>query len=122
LTAFGLGFTPHVQGQPCTELHLRAHAVDVLLHLAIAPIAPLYGIGRRGEQRSIEKRQRFFPRRGKALLQCVTEGGEPLDASPPLGQFVEGRLGPPAPLEQGLPLFHDRPQRVELGQPTSATP
>ena len=85
-------------------------------------MAAFHGIGRRGEQRLIEKRQRFFQRGGKELLQRVTEGGEPLDAPPQLGQFVEGRLGPTAPIEQGIHLFHDRPQRVELGQPTSATP
>ena len=68
VAAFGLGFTPHIQGQPCTDLHLRAHAVDVLLHLAIAPVAPLYCIGRRGEQRIIEKRQRFFQRGAKSFF------------------------------------------------------
>jgi type IV secretory pathway TraG/TraD family ATPase VirD4 len=34
LTAFGLGFTPHIQGQAGTDLRLRPHPVDTLLHLA----------------------------------------------------------------------------------------
>jgi hypothetical protein len=47
LTAFGLGFPPHVQRKACTDLHLRAHAIDVALHLAIAPVAALLSmIGR----------------------------------------------------------------------------
>src|SRR2546426_5951297 len=31
LTAFGLGFTPHIQGQAGTDLRLRPHPVDTLL-------------------------------------------------------------------------------------------
>ena len=51
LTAFGLGFTPHIQCQAGTDLYLRAHAVDVLLHLAIAPVAPFHGMRSGGQQR-----------------------------------------------------------------------
>ena len=115
LTAFGLGFTPHIQRQAGTDLRLRAHAVDLLLHLAIAPVAPLHRIRGRGQQRVIEKRQGFFQRGGKELLQRVTEGGEPLDATPQLGQFVEGGLGPTAPIEQRVHLLHDRTQRTVTG-------
>src|SRR4029453_14065256 len=39
LTAFGLGFTPHIQGQAGTDLHLCPHPIDTLLHLAIASVA-----------------------------------------------------------------------------------
>ena len=99
LTAFGLGFTPHVQRQACADLPLRAYAIDVALHLAIAPVAAFHRIGRRGEQLIIEKRQRFVQRGGKELLQRLTEGGEPLDTPPQLGQFGEGRRGPTAPIE-----------------------
>ena len=81
LTACGLGFTPHIQGQPCTDLHLRAYPVDLLLHLAIAPVAPLHRIRGRGQQLVVEKRQGFFQRGGKELFQRVTEGGEPLDVT-----------------------------------------
>src|SRR5215471_15111383 len=44
LTAFGLRFTPHIQRQTRTDLRLRPHPVDTLLHLAIAPVAPLHRI------------------------------------------------------------------------------
>ena len=99
MTAFGLGFTPHIQGQARTDLRLRPHPVDTLLHLAIAPVAPLHRIRGRGQQLVIEKRQGFVQRGGKELLERVTEVGEPLDAPPQLGQFVEGGLGPTAPIE-----------------------
>ena len=73
MTALGLGFTPHIQCQAGTDLHLRTHAVDLLLHLAIAPVAPFHGIRGGGQQLVVEKRQGFFQRGGKELLQRVTE-------------------------------------------------
>ena len=45
LTAFGLGFTPHIQRKARTDLRLRPHPVDTLLPRAIAPVAPLHRIG-----------------------------------------------------------------------------
>ena len=38
LTAFSVGFTPHIQRKARTDLRLRPHPVDTLLHLAIAPL------------------------------------------------------------------------------------
>jgi len=97
VTAFGLGFTPHIQCQAGTDLYLRAHAVDLLLPLAIASVASLHGIRGRRQQLVVEKRQGLFQRGGKELLQRVTEGGEPLDATLQLGQFGEGGMCPTAP-------------------------
>jgi len=108
LTAFGLGFPPHVQRKACTDLHLRAHAIDVALPRAIAPIAAFHRMGRGGQQRSIEKRQGCCHRGGTELLQRVPEGWEPLDAPPQRGQCGEGALGPTAPIEPRVPLCHDR--------------
>src|SRR5215471_9307512 len=69
LTAFGVGFTPHIQGQAGTDLCLRPHSVDTLLHLAIAPVAPLHRIRGRGQQRIVQKRQGLFQGRGKELFE-----------------------------------------------------
>ena len=112
LTACGVGFTPHVQRQARTDLRLRAYPVDLLLHLAIAPVTTFHRIGGGGQQRIVEKRQRFVQRGGKELLQRVTEGGEPLDTPPQRGPCVEGRLGPTAPIAYRLHLLHDRPPRL----------
>src|SRR5262245_56534477 len=60
LPAFGLRFTPHIQRKTRTDLRLRPHPVDTLLHLAIAPVAPLHGIRGGGQQLVIEKRQGLF--------------------------------------------------------------
>jgi hypothetical protein len=122
LPAFGLGFTPHIQRQACTDLRLRAYPVDLFLHLAIAPVTPLHRIRRRGQQLVIEKRQGFVQGGGKEFLQRVTEGCEPLDTPPQLGQFGEGGLGPTAPIEYRVHLLHDRPQRLSLGYPTADAP
>ncbi len=112
MTPFGLGFTPHVQRKAYTDLRLRAHAIDVALPLAIAPVATFHRLRRGGQQRIIKKREGFFSRGGKELLQRVTEGGEPLDVPPQLGQFGEGGLGPPAPIEPRGHLFYNRTQHT----------
>ena len=59
LTAFSLGFTPHIQRQACTDLSLRAYPVELFLHLAIAPVAPLHRMRCRGQQLVIQKRRPF---------------------------------------------------------------
>ena len=45
LPAFGVGFTPHIQRKTRPDLRLRPHPVDTLVPLAIAPVAPLHGMG-----------------------------------------------------------------------------
>jgi hypothetical protein len=122
LTAFGLSCTPHISRQTRTDVLLRPHPVDTLLQLAIAPIAAFHRLGRRGEQRLLEHRQRVFPRGGKALLQRGTAGGEPLHTPPQRGPFVEGRLGPTAPIDYRISLLPERPQRLSLGEPTADAP
>jgi hypothetical protein len=57
LTAFGVGFTPHIQRKTGTDLLARPHSIDTLLHLAIAPIAPLHRVRGGGQQLVIEKRE-----------------------------------------------------------------
>src|SRR5438093_8695902 len=86
LTAFSLGFTPHIQCQACTDLSLRAYPVDVFLHLAIAPVAPLHRMRGGGQQLVIEKRESFVQRGGKEFLECLTQLGEPLEPTPQCGQ------------------------------------
>src|SRR5215470_18013287 len=122
LTAFGEGFTPHIQRQAGTDLVLRAYPVDLFLPLAIAPVAPLHGIRGRWQQLVIQKRQGFVQRGGKEFLQRVTEGGEPLDTPSQLRQVVEGGLGPTAPIAYRVHLLHDCPQRLELEYPTADAP
>ena len=72
-TAFSVGFTPHIQRQAGMALSLRAYPVDLFLHLAIAPVAPLHRMRCRGQQRVIQKRQGFVQRGGKEFLQRVTD-------------------------------------------------
>src|SRR5437870_6471317 len=99
LTAFGLGFTPHIQRKARTDLRLRPHPVDTLLHLAIASVAPLHRIRGGGQQLVIEKREGFVQRGGKEFLECLTQLWEPREPPPQFGQFVQSGPGPTAPIE-----------------------
>src|SRR5215471_2277659 len=69
LTAFGVGFTPHIQCKTGTDLLARPHAIDTLWHLAIAPIAPLHRVRGGGQQLVIEKREGFVQRKGQEFPQ-----------------------------------------------------
>src|SRR5262249_36898033 len=112
LTAFGVGFTPHIQRQARTDLRVRAYAIDVALHLTVAPVTAFHGIGGGGQQPIIEKRQGFFQCGRIELLQRVTQEWEAPKTPPQLPQFVESGLGPTAPIEQRIHLVHDCPERV----------
>src|SRR4029450_6038828 len=59
LTAFGVGFTPHIQRKARTDLRLRPPPIDTLLPLAIAPVAPLPRMRGGGQQLVIETREGF---------------------------------------------------------------
>ena len=98
LTAFSVGFTPHIQRQTRTDLRLRAYAIDVALHLTVAPVTAFHGIGCGGQQPIIEKREGFVQRGGKEFLQCLPQPGEPQEPTPQCGQFGQRSLGPTAPI------------------------
>ena len=106
MTAFGVGFTPPIQGKTRTDLRLRAHPVDLLLPRAVASVAPLHRMRRGRQPCSVEKRQRGLQGRGKALRERLAQRCTPLETPPPLGQGVEGCLRPTAPITQRLDLFH----------------
>jgi hypothetical protein len=122
LTAFGVGFAPPIQCQARPDLRLRAHAIDVVLPLAIAPVASLYRMRSGGQPRVVKKWQGLFQGRGKELVEGVAQQGAPQEPTPQFGQCVEGRLGPTASIEQGVPLVHARTQRADLGQPPGEAP
>jgi hypothetical protein len=122
LTAFGLGFAPHLQRHACTALALRAYPVDLFWPLARAPVAPLHRLRWRGQQLVIKTRQGLVQRGGKAVFQRGTAGGAPLDTPAPLRPFVAAGLGPTAPIAYRVPRLQDRPPRLELGSPTADAP
>jgi hypothetical protein len=122
LTTFGVGCTPHIERQACTDLSLRADPVALLLPLTLAPVAPLHRMRGRWQPCVIQQRQGLVQRGGQALLQPGPEGGAARDTPAPLRQCVEGGLGPTAPIASRGPLLQDRPQRLELGEPTADAP
>ena len=116
MTAFALGFAPHVQRHACTDLFLRTYPVDVFLPLAIAPVAPLHRIRRRWQQLVIKKREGLFQGGRKELLECLPSLGEAQAPPPQFVQFVQSRLGPTAPIKQGVDLCHELAQCAQLRQ------
>ena len=98
LTAFGVGFTPHSQRKAGTDLRLRPHPVDTLLHLAVAPVAPLHRIRGGGQQFVVKKCQGLFQSRGKELFEGCAHLWEPQEPTPQCGQFGQSGLGPTAPI------------------------
>ena len=99
LTAFGLRFTPHIQRQTRLDLLLRPYAVDTLLPLTIAPVAPLHGIRCGWQQLVIETRQGLFQGGRKEFLERLAYLGEPQEPPSQWGQCGQRRLGPPAPIK-----------------------
>src|SRR5690348_16266268 len=73
LTAFSLGFTPHIQRKTGTDLLARPHPIETLLHLAIAPIALLHRMRGGGQQLIVEKREGLVQRGGKEIVQCLPQ-------------------------------------------------
>jgi len=120
LPAFGVSCAPPSERKTRPALLVHPHPVATLWHRTLASMAACHRMGRRGEPRVSEPRQRFCQRGGQALLQRGTEGGDPLEMPPPRGPCVEGRLGLPAPLASRLDLLHARPQRLSLGAPPAA--
>jgi hypothetical protein len=122
LPAFGVGFTPHIQRQARTDLRVGPHAVDALVHLAIAPVASLHRIGHGGQSLVIEQREGLVQRRGKAFLQGLPHLGESLEPTPQCGECAQRGLGPTAPIAERIPLVHHGSERVSLGEPTADAP
>ena len=99
LTAFSVGFTPHIQRKARTDLRLRPHPVDTLLHLAIAPIAPLHRIRGGGQQLVIEKREGFSNVGEKSFFKVSPTWGNRWSRRRSVGEFGQSGLGPTAPIE-----------------------
>ena len=122
LTACSVRFTPQLQRQTRTDLRWRPHAVDTLLPLAIAPVAPFHGIRSCGQQLGIQKRQGLVQGGGKALRERRAHLGEPQEPTAPFGQVGQRRLGPTAPIKQSGDLGHEHTQPVDVGPPTGEAP
>lgn len=112
MTAFSVRFTPHISCQTRPDLRVRPYPVDTLLHLAIAPVTPLYRIRGGGQQLVIQKRQGLCQGGRKELLERRAHLGEPQEPTSQCGQFVQRCRGPTAPIESCIHLVHDGPERV----------
>ena len=100
-----VGIAQHVQGDAVGEVLLGTHAIDRLLHLAVATVPPFHGVGGRGEQFVIEKRQRLVQVGERACSRCsrrvctgapagVTGRASPRRCRCDSGDRTSGRLPP----------------------------
>ena len=115
LSTFFVGIAEHVEGDPIMDVLLRADSVDRLLHLAMATIASLDGIGSRRQQFVIEKRQCLFQIGGLKLAQDFADRLEVAGTPAQLGEFRQGRVRAATAIEQTVNFLHDVPQRSQLG-------
>jgi hypothetical protein len=122
LPSFSLSFTPHLQRHAGPNLRLWAHAVDLLLPLAIAPVAPCHGMRGGRQQLVVETCQGLFQRGCKELLACLPQRGAPQEPTPQSVSFVQSRLGPTAPIKQGVDLGHELPQSSPLREAPGEPP
>jgi hypothetical protein len=58
------------------------------------------------QQLVVEKREGFLQRGGKACVERVAHLFAPQEPTPQSGSFVQRRLGPTAPITQGVDLSH----------------
>ena len=120
-SSFGLGVTLHVQGDSALDVRLSADAVDGLLHLPVASVAPLHGIGGGRQERIVQERQRFLEARGEELLEGLADSPEAANASTQRGELSQRGVGAAAAVEEAVDLVHDPPQGAK-GALASADP
>lgn len=116
-----LGFAKHVHGDSAPEDVDRPHPVDRLLHLAMAPVASLHGVGCRGQKVLVEERQGLGHRGREEFLQLSAYRFEATNTRPQPGELPEGGVRSTAAVEEPVNLVHDLAERAEGGL-TSADP
>src|SRR5262249_43748951 len=112
----------HVQGDALLPVALGPDAIDGLLRLAVAPVAPLHRVAGRAQQLVVQGRQRLLQRRAGKLPQRPAQALEPPHPPPQLLQPPQRRLGLAAPVEQPIHLVHDLPQHPQLRLPARQLP
>ena len=106
-SAFGTGFSDHVQGDTTFSTDLATDPVDTLLHLTMTPIAPLHRIGGRRQQRIVKKRQGFFKMRREDFLSGLANPREPPHPLTHLLALAQGRMCPATSVKQRGDMVHD---------------
>ena len=112
VSAFGTGFSEHVQSNTTFYTDLAAHPEHTLVHLAMATIPSLHRIGGRGQHRVVKKHQGFFKSRREDLLEGLAHPREPAHPLPQLLALAQCRLRPAAPVKHGIHVLHDLAQRA----------
>ena len=113
-SSFRLGVAVHIEGDASADLGLGAYAVDGLLHFAMATEAAFYGVGSRGQQGVIQKRQRLVEVLGEQLLERLADVFESAHAATQADEFLQGGVGSTAAIKESIDFVHDVAQRPEM--------
>jgi hypothetical protein len=115
-TAGSLGVAEQVECDTFGDVRLGADLVDGFLHLAMASVSALDGVGGGRQQSIIQEGERLLDIGGEERLPGLAHGGEALHPPAQASQLVEGCLGPAATVEQPIDFIHDLAQRPQLRQ------
>jgi hypothetical protein len=116
--ALGLGIAEHVHGDSFADVRAGADAVDRLLHLAVAAIAPFDGIGGRRQQGIVQEGQRLFQRGREQLVERLTKGLEATNSLAKSCQFGQRRVIPATAVEQTVSFIDDLSDGSQAGLST----
>ena len=108
-TGTGSCLAEQVKRQAFINMRMRPNAVDTFLHLAMAAVAALDGIGGGRQQPVIEKGQRLVDIGRKERLQGLADLGKALDPLPQAGEFGQGSGRAAAPVKELVDLIHNGP-------------
>ena len=120
VSAFGTGFSEHIQGNTPLSTDLAAHPVHALLPRPMTTIATLHGVGGGGPQRVIKPCQGVFTMRRADLCYGVAHPRAPLDPLPQLLQRAQCGRRVATPVKPRVAGLHDLAQCAPMRQATRA--
>ena len=109
-TALRLLVALQVQSQPTDQRNTGANPIDALLHLPVAAIATLNGVGGRWQQLVVQEGQRLLQVGRIQLVQTLAQTAIASQTLTQLRQLAQGGVRSAAAVEQTIDLVHDRPQ------------
>ena len=99
-----------VERHPRDQRVMGSYAVDGLLHLAVASVAPLHGVGSRRKKRIVKEGERLIEIRAEKLLEGLADLLEASNALAQLAELIQGGLRATAAVEESVHFVHDFPK------------
>ena len=112
----------HVQGDASPEILHGTDSVDSLLHLSVAAVAALDGIGCGWEELFVQERQRLVHRGREDLLQLLAHRLEATNTRPKLCEFPQGCIRSTSTVKQTVDFVHDNAECAECWLTSADSP